>query len=335
VAVIVTWRSRPGWLGRGLRLVAIVLSQAVAIAAAGVWANNSFGFYTNWADLLGNPAGALHAQANSLLPRNGAEGSVLTLNVLGKASKTTGSILVWLPPQYKQRQYAHTRFPVMMMMPGQPGTPEGVFTQFDFARQATRAIAAGTVKPFVGVFPPIMIDPPRDTECTNVPRGPQAESWLATDVHSAVLHRLRVTPDGRQWTAAGWSTGGFCAAKLALRHPAEFGAAISYGGYFDSETDHTTGDLFGGSAQLRRDNSPLLLIQRPGLRQTHLLIVVGAQDAHSYQGVFYADSKKMIELTRGYPNVASIVMRTGGHNYTNYRRTVPAALAWAAKAAEL
>jgi K+ transporter len=38
-------------------------------------------------------------------------------------------------------------------------------------------------------------------------------------VGNAVLKHFRVSRDGRQWSAAGWSTGGFCAAKLLLHHP--------------------------------------------------------------------------------------------------------------------
>lgn len=329
LVLILTWRRRPGGLtGQLVRLVGILLAQVLAVGAVGVWANNSFGFYDSWADLEGMPVGTLHAQTNGLLPASGSEGRLVQLAVKGGKSKAKGDVLVWLPPQYNQAAFRDVRFPVMMMMPGQPGTPEGVFQQFDFAKQATKAIKDGQIKPFVAVFPPIMIDPPRDTECTNVPKGPQAETWLATDVRNAVLAKLRVSADGRQWAAAGWSTGGFCAAKLVLHYPTEFHAAVSIGGYFDSETDHTTGPLFGNSAQLRRENSPIWLITQPANRNANLLIIVGKQDVHSYEGVFYADSKQMIDATRGYPNVSSIVLPTGGHNYTLYRQTLPAAFAW-------
>jgi S-formylglutathione hydrolase FrmB len=221
------------------------------------------------------------------------------------------------------------------MMPGQPGTPEGVFSQFQFARQATQAIRSGAVKPFVAVFPPLMIAPPRDTECTNVPRGPRAETWLTQDVRDAVLAHFRVSRDSRQWSAAGWSTGGFCAAKLVLHQPAQWHAAAAIGGYFDAEIDPSTGNLFGGSAQLRRENSPIWLIRQPQDRNAHLLIVVSRTDRHSYDGVHYADSKQMINETRGYPNVSTVVLPSGGHNYTVYRQTLPAVLSWCARTAGL
>jgi enterochelin esterase-like enzyme len=337
LVLTISWRRRPHGLGgRILRFSAMVTAQLVTVAAVAVWANNAFGFYDTWADLLGDAGtGSLQPETNGLLPEGGAEGRVVTLTVNGKVSRATGIVLVWLPPQYDEPAFRNKRFPVLMMMPGQPGTPEGVFSQFKFAQQATQAIRSGAVQPFVGVFPPLMIAPPRDTECTNVPGGPQAEAWLSQDIRNAVIGHVRVSRDGRQWSAAGWSTGGFCAAKLLLRHPAQWQAAAAIGGYFDAETDASTGDLFAGSAQLRRANSPVWLIRQPGNRNTHLLIVVSKTDRHSYDGVHYADSKQMINETKGYPNVSTLVMPYGGHNYTVYGPTLPAVLAWCARNAGL
>jgi hypothetical protein len=314
----------------------MVFAQLLAVAAVAVWANNTFGFYDSWSDLMGgSQSSSQQAEANGSLPLAGGQGSVVALTVNGKASRASGIVLVWLPPQYNQPAYKTTRFPVFVMLPGQPGTPEGVFSQFQFARQATKAIRSRAVKPFVAVFPPLMIAPPRDTECTDIPHGPQAETWLATDVRAAVLRHVRVTPEGRQWSAAGWSTGGFCATKLLLRHRSEFNAAAPMGGYFTAETDPSTGDLFNGSKTLRRENSPSWLIRQPGQPDANVLIVVSKNDRHSYDGGRYADSKQMIADTRGYPNVATILLPSGGHNYTNYRQTLPGVFAWCARTAGL
>jgi hypothetical protein len=95
--------------------------------------------------------------------------------------------------------------------------------------------------------------------------------------------------------------GCLCAAKLLLRHHADWNAAAVIDGYFDAETDPSTGNLFGGSAQLRRENSPIWLIRQPQSLDASLLIVVSKADRHSYDGVHYADSKQMIAQTRGYP----------------------------------
>jgi hypothetical protein len=49
----------------GSRLIAMVVAQLLAVAAVGAWANNTFGFYDSWSDLLGgSQKGSLHAKAN-------------------------------------------------------------------------------------------------------------------------------------------------------------------------------------------------------------------------------------------------------------------------------
>lgn len=345
IAVAILWsrcRSGPAPSPRlrrtltiGGHVLAVVVCEAVAVMAAGVWANDTYGFYDSWADLLGVEKHAPQAPtANGLVPSDGSLGVVIALSVDLPPNRPGGSgghrepVLVWLPRQYDQPQFRHARFPVTYMMPGQPGTPQGVFREFDFGRQAQTAIDAGRVAPFVAVFPPIMIDPPRDTECTDVPNGPQAESWLWRDVRNAVTAHLRLDPDPAKWSAMGWSTGGFCSAKLLLRHRNLFRAAVGFGAYYDAETDRSTGDLFAGSGDLRRRNSPLWLVQQDRTRDTNLLIVVSRSDKDSYAGAFYADSKKMIAATAGVPGVATILLRNGGHNYRVYRPTLPEALVW-------
>jgi hypothetical protein len=338
VVVVVAWRrAKPGLIRVVLGFVGIVCCQALAVAAAGVVANNTYGFYNSWADLIGTPRQAPLALSNGLVAQNGSQGRIITLPVAlpGPQHNQDMDVLVWVPKEYDQPSYHNLKFPVTMMLPGQPNTPQGVFTQFKFGAEATQAIERHLVKPFVAVFPPIMIDPPRDTECTDVRGGPQAETWLASNVRRAVIRHLRVNPDGRQWSALGWSTGGFCAAKLMLRHRTLFQAAVGIGAYYDAETDHSTGNLFNGSAQLRNENSPLWLVKQPGNQNALLLIIVSKMDRDSYDGIFYADSKKMIEATRGHPGVSTIELPQGGHNYRVYRPTLPAALTWLEKNAGL
>ncbi len=335
VLVALTRRRRPnGWVGHGLRFVAILVSQAMAVFAVVLVANNTYDFYNNWDDLLGGGgSGEVPAvAAGTLVPPDGSQGRVVTLTVRAPGAKGPGGerlpVLVWLPKQYGQPQFKKVRFPVVMMLPGQPSTPQGVFSGFEFGKEAAAAIDSGRAKPFVAVLPPLMIDPPRDTECTNVPNGPQAETWLYQDVRTAVINKLRVDRDGAHWSTMGWSTGGFCAAKLLLRHPTLFGAAISVGGYFTAETDSTTGDLFGGNAQLRKENSPSWLIKQNGARQTNLLVVTSTADRDSWHGAPYADTAKFVAQNKGTPGVSTILLTSGGHNFGTYRPTLPAAFGW-------
>ena len=71
---------------------------------------------------------------------------------------------------------------------------------------------------------------PRDTECTDVPAGPQALTFFAQDVPMAISKAYRVQPNG--WGTIGDSTGGYCSTKITMLYPAIFHAAVSLSGYY-------------------------------------------------------------------------------------------------------
>ena len=335
IALALAWRRLPGRVGgAAIRIGMIISCQVIAVMAAGIALNRAFLFYDSWAELLGHQGGGGQAAIavtdnGQLVPADGSQGRISILTVHGKVSGATEQVLVWLPPQYDAVGEKRTRFPVIMALPGQPGTPAGIFKTLDLGSNAMQMIKSGQVKPFVAVIPPLSIAQPRDTECTDVPRGPQADSWLATDVKEAVVRHFRVTP--AHWSTIGWSTGAFCASKMLLRHPTSFVAAVSVGGYFSAEEDHSTGNLFNHSRVLRNQNSPLWLIRHTLSYPVHLLIITSKGDRESWNGVHYADAQKAIAAARGIPGVGTIVLPSGGHNFSTYAPTVGPALAWLGK----
>ncbi|MGI3782134.1 MAG: alpha/beta hydrolase [Janthinobacterium lividum] len=326
VAPVVTglvWRrGRTRRLGAVARVAAVLGCQALAVSTTFLVVNRDFVFYSSWGDLFGTTAPTPEIQTQNLV-RTG-EGSVEVVQVHGAASGVDAPVLVWRPPQYGQPAYAHTKFPVLMVLPGQPSSPAVMFAHFGFGAAATRAIDAHLVRPFVAVFPPLMTNPPRDTECTDVPGGPKAETWLSHDVRDAVLQQARVGSASSSWAVAGYSTGAFCAVKLALAHPNLYTDAAGFGGYYSPITDHTTGNLFGGSRIRYDENSPLWLYGRTGLASGHHILLITSQgDRDSF-----AETQKMLAATRGDPGVSSLVFSSGGHNYRNYADSVPDVLRW-------
>jgi Putative esterase len=337
IAVTLAWRRLPGRVaGTVLRIGMILSCQTVAVVAAGVALNRAFLFYDSWDELLGHQRGGDQvavADAGQLVPSDGSQGRVSILTVHGKVSGAVEQVLVWLPPDYDVGTASKTRFPVLMVLPGQPGTPAGIFKTLSLGSNTSQAIKSGQVKPFVAVIPPLSIAQPRDTECTDIPQGPQADSWLSTDVKEAVIKHFRVTPG--HWSTIGWSTGGFCASKMLLRHPTSFVAAVSIGGYFAAEEDHTTGNLFNHSRMLRNENSPLWLLRHTLSYPVRLLIITSKGDRESWDGVHYADAKRAIAVASGIPGVSTIVLPSGGHNFDVYAPTVEPALGWLGKNAGL
>lgn len=329
VTVVVLWsRHRAetgGLIGRSLKVLGrtVLVALVVGLAGLGLFlnVNNSFGFYSSWNDLLGISHSQDPKLSTSGLTSGG--GKLEKITVKGTASQGDGQVLIWLPPQYDDPAWKDYKFPVVMMLPGQ--TPPGpLYKNYQFGQVASQAITSGDVKPFVGVFPPIVIAPPRDTECINVPSGPQAESWLTKDVADAVTKQLRVQSPGPHWSVMGWSTGGFCAANLALRNPHLFGASVPIGGTFIPYLDKTTGDLFGGDQQLQDANTPLKVYQtNKGTGGVKMLIVASKTDQSSW-----AQSQQMIQQATGDPNVSSLIVADGGHNYHTYQAALVDALKW-------
>ncbi|MEO7422628.1 MAG: alpha/beta hydrolase-fold protein [Ornithinibacter sp.] len=337
-AVVTRFRRVPR--RRALELVArgalVVAAQVMAVATVALVVNNQYGFYASWEDLLGQTpqaapivaGGSADGMQGSVAvfagrPGGRGSGTIQTMTVRDGYSGSPLDTLVWLPPQYSAKRYSTIKFPVVMFLPGQPSSPAHVFQQYDFGSVASRAIAAGRVKPFVAVFPPLMTDRPRDTECTNVSGGPQALSWLIKDVPTALAAHYRVTRPGSGWSVMGWSTGGFCAAKVLLTQPNEFHAAVSFGGYFDAITDSTTGDLFHGSAVAREGNSPRWLYRKHGMRGSRLLVVVGKQDREAW-----ASTTPLLAESGSDPGISHVAFPEGGHNVKAYRTYLVPALQW-------
>lgn len=325
VAVLVWRRSRDRVGGGVLRTVgrwsAVLGCQVLAVSLTFLVVNNDFGFYSSWGDLFGTSSTVARLTTQNLV-RPG-DGRVEVMDVPDQTGGTL-PVLVWLPPQYDQPAYSQAKFPVTVVLPGQPSNPQAMFRHFNFGAEATQAIEHHLAKPFIAVFPPLMTNPPRDTECTDIPHGPQAETWLTTGVRNAVLKQARASTDPGLWSAMGYSTGAFCAVKLVLSHPRLFAAAVGFGGYYQPITDRTTGNLFGGSKIRYDENSPLWLYGRRGLAPGHrLLLISGQQDTESW-----AETQKMLQATRGDPAVAALTFDVGGHNYRNYRDAVPQTLQW-------
>ncbi len=331
LAVLWRGRGRPPSSARGSRglpvlgvlgrFVGVGVCQALAMTTLFLYVNHLYTFYTSWADLVGRSAPVAGIRTTGLVAPG--EGTIKVLTVPGgRTNDGSHQVLAWLPPGYDPSPSASTRYPVLMFLPGQPSDPVTTFRRFGFGAIAAQEVRDDKVPPFIAVFPPLMTDPPRDTECTNVPGGPQAETWLDHDVYRAVSTDLRT--NGKPWTEIGWSTGAFCAAKLLLAHPAQYRAAVGYGGYYAPLTDHTTGNLFDGNARLREENSPSwLYLHAGGMRGRRLLLVTGAQDLESYD-----QTRAFLDLAHGDPSVSSAVFGVGGHNYRNYRAYVPSSLEW-------
>jgi enterochelin esterase-like enzyme len=168
---------------------------------------------------------------------------------------------VYLPPQYFQPRFAHTTFPVLELLHGTPGRPSDWVVHLRIVEVLDRLIARHQIGPMIVVLPTMSSGHPFQ-ECVNGPSGLD-DTYVTTDVRTDVLSRFRASPVPAEWGIAGYSSGGYCAANLALRHPAAFGASGIMDGYY-RPTDGPAAAALNHDPAAERANDPLLAASRLG-----------------------------------------------------------------------
>ncbi len=338
--------SRRGVLTLLGRIGLLLGSQLLTLAAIGLAANNWGGFYSSWGDLLGTDQGGTAVITNGVQPSAadgvagvqvlnskpvplmipGAAGSGGTLQkvvVHGSGTRMTEPAYVYLPPQYQDPAYAGRRFPVILVFTGYPGTPENLITRMKYPTVAAQAIYQKQLQPTVLVLMRPSVAMPRDTECQDVPKGPQAETFFTTDLHQAMAAHYRVGTAGANWGVIGDSTGGYCALKLTMRHPEAFTAAASLSGYYKAAEDSTTGNLFAGDQRLRQQNDLMWRLKNLPAPDVSVLV------ASSRQGEFdYRATEQFVAAVKAPMQVSSLILPSGGHNFDTWNRETPQALRW-------
>jgi S-formylglutathione hydrolase FrmB len=338
-AAVVLWNRLPGpaAVRIGERLSLVVLAQAFAVLLALVSVNDQYLFFVSWQDLLGSPpppgaitalggeqvagpSGTLSIYRGSVSPQ--ADGSqLITESLRGDRSHVTGRVLIHLPAGYSAT--STRRYPVVELLQGWHAPPESWINNlhvFDAMKVAQQDGALGQV---ITVMPDINVASPRDAECTNIPNGPQVETFLTTDVRDLVLSQYRALPSRTSWGLMGFSTGGYCAAKFAVQHPDWYGAAVVMSGYFDAIKDNTTHDLWGGSQQYRNENSVLWLIAHRPRPPIDLLAFASRYDKDSYPS-----TATFLALPHAPMQVFSLIAPHGGHNFKALRAALPEMLSW-------
>ncbi len=321
VGALRLWPRVPGpaALRTAARVGLIVVCQVTAILLVMVAANNKYGFYASWDDLLGsaNTGGgrtvAAHSSATTppAVPNYRVRFTSYTegfrkATVHGWHSGTKGDVIVWLPPQYGKPEFAHTRFPVIEVLHGIPGTPHSFLRGMRLGEIMQGQITAGRAEPAILVLP--TITPDRiDTGCSDVAGRSKVATWLTDDVPRTISANFRTLPAPRGWAVMGISTGGYCAARLSLQFPHVFAAGAAL-----APDDPAHGV-----------RSPLWLARntRPDVQ---LLVESSLQDPESPPR--YAD--EISAAVRPPATVTTQRLANGGHNWKTWGRMFPDAFTW-------
>ncbi len=321
------------WRRWTLRGILVFGSQLTAVALVAVLVNDSGRFYSSWLELLGEKHSVTHTaqlpgNQDQILQRQlaAARGKgVLTKVTIPGIRSGIGNVsaLVYVPMQYGMPSYQQRSFPVVELIAGSPGTPQTWTDSLHVAQILDAEIAAGRSEPFIAVMPSQDVAGPRDTQCVNVVGGPAVDTYLTTDVRTAITHAFRATTNRAGWSLMGYSSGGFCATNLAMRHPDVFSSAVSIAGTAKPAHDHQTGDLFGHNVALQNENTPIWRAEHLPPPNIALLLMSSSEDPATRR-----DAQLMASAAKSPLSVTLISLSHGGHNFEVWQAEEPVAFAW-------
>ncbi len=312
-----------------LRIAAGALAMVLAMTTGIAVVNDFYGYYRTWSDLAKDFGGQSNLSSTfsneaAVKGQTGvAHGQVEKVTLAGKVSGISRSAYVYLPPQYRQSAYRAERFPVLELLHGSPGKPADWLLSLHLKAMLDQMIADHLMGPMVVVMP--TVTPLRQyQECLDA-GGVQDMTYVAQDVPMDIMNKYRVTRDTAQWGLAGYSSGGYCAANVALHYRSSFGAVASLDGYYQA-SDGPAAARLSHAADLMAQNSPVdevsSVSSTPGpLPAFWLSAGTGDPDALRQQRLFAHALEPVVNPTLVYAKQQS-------HNFYNWQLEMPTALGW-------
>jgi enterochelin esterase-like enzyme len=297
-----------------------------SLAGMGV-VNDYYGYYQTWGQLYSDLTGSYSRYTTNATGDRGPDamvkGQVRHVTFAGALSGITRGGFVYLPPQYDQPEYAHTRFPVIELIHGSPGHPVDFIEHLNVAKLMNKMISDHELGPMIVVMPQSNAGRSFE-ECVNGPHV-QDDTYVTVDVRRDVLAHFRASADPAEWGIAGYSSGGYCAANLALRHRDLFGAAGIIDGYF-RPTDGPAAAALGFDPAAEAVNDPIVLastLSRDAKPLPSFWVAAGSSVAADTAG-----AQAFAKSLRGVEQITYVNESGAGHNFYAWRPTMPHLLAW-------
>ena len=307
------------------RFIALFLSQLLLIASVGLFMNNSFGFYNSWRELFGvtdqNSKPITASVIDLSQATYNANGSaIIEEHFTGASSKVTASVWFLIPKKIAAsiKSGSNQKFPVAMFMSGSPGVPTAWLNGLKLDDQIKNVQSQTNLADFIAVLPDYNIQPHVDTGCMNIPGGVQVESWITKDVAGYVIQNLPVKSN--DWMITGYSTGGWCAAMLALKHPELFKSAAPIAGYYAADFPFA---INYANMEALKKKYDLLTLAKVRPVPADFFLITSKGDSSSYHSTNWFYSK----VGSGH-NIELLTLSSGGHNFTTWRPVIQDILKW-------
>ena len=352
--LVLGWRGSPWWR-RAIALGTVplcVLATATAV-------NASLSYLPTvgmaWQRLTGQqPAQWIDQQKLLAMQLEGVRPTRGTVVSITTPSDISGfphrDELVYLPPVWFTSN-PPPRLPVVMMIGPEFSTPPDWLLYAGGLRILDEFALRHRGSAPVVVFPDTSGSFTNDTECVNGPRG-NAADHITKEFVPHVISNFGVSAEAAGWGAAGWSTGGTCAAMLLVTQPDLFSAIVDLDGQLGPNAgprNQTIARLFGGDADAWAAFDPKTVVEMHGPYQDKAAWIAVSEDVpttHIPAGTplkpdaladwdtrseEHAKTATQLCALFGANGIqCSVVGYGGGHDYASAAKGFAAALPWLA-----
>lgn len=332
--------ARRGWRSVTGRITLVLAIQVLTLSAVGLAANRAFLIYGSWAELAGREkaptVSGQDAGGTSALKVTGRQkpwvpggesrhlgGEIEKVMIQGERSKIATPAYVYLPPEYFQKGNEHRTFPAAVVLTGFPGTAENLLKPLPYPKTALGLVKQKKMNPMILVLMRPTVAPPVNTQCVDVPGGPQTETFFGSDLPKALAGAYRIGAAPHGLGIMGDSTGGYCALKIALQHPESYAAGVGLSADYEPEIDEDSGDLFRGNEEEKKRSDLLWSLDHLPQGNTSLLVTTSLQGESNYRPTL-----EFIKKVKSPARVSSITLDRGGHSFNTWNREIPPALEW-------
>jgi S-formylglutathione hydrolase FrmB len=345
IATVVFWHKLHALNFRNvfMRVSVIIFVQVFAIASLGLTINRAGEFFDTWGDFFGTnknlskvaiaPANLSTLTAQDVLKAKRTPGGSLIFKkvILGAKSGVADYVYLVTSPRLSATLESQatpnvgTNYQVVELFPGYPGVPETWIGSLKGIESMERSEKAGLIPPTIAVIPAINVVRGLDTECLNIPGTSQVETWLTADMKTVAQGLFGI--DDRRWSAFGYSTGGWCAAELAIRHQDQYQSAVSLAGYFSPSFSA------GINARERKVLSAEYdLVKTLSTRTNNLKLMIIYSRSDKFA---YASMNKFVGKANSLLPIKLVEIPRGGHNIAVWKPYVGTGFDWLGANGEL
>lgn len=352
------------YLYAGLGIFAVILSVPRLVAASGQWSrvltvaaaglvvaavassiNTAYGQYPSVGSLVDptmpqsgnlperNPAAAAGLPASTeatWTPPAGmpAGGSVYSVEIPGdRSGYKSKPALIYLPPAYLAEPAA-VNLPVLVLIHGQPGSPNDWLVGGDLA-----AMMDAFAAEHAGLAPVVVMPDASNADNAHWPlcldsAVSKSATYLALDLPAWVQQHLASGLDGgRQWAVAGYSYGGTCAMQLAANFPAVYPTFIDISGETEPMIEAGRSALidayFNGDAAAFARQNALDLLAAQTFPNSAGIVVAGTDDA-----VYAPQARTVFAAAQAAGMDVTFQELPGGHSWEVWQAGLSQNLNW-------